>query len=222
MSAETLVEHFSDLEDPRCSGKIEHRLIDIMVIAVCAVIAGAESWQDMELYGHDKSDWLSSFLCLPNGIPSHDTFRRVFMLIDPEIFERQFMAWTQALSAAQYDQEVVAIDGKSVRRSLDRSRHQGPLHIVSAWSCDQRLVLGQRQIAEKSNEITAIPELPDTLDIRNTIVTLDAMGCQRTIASKILDKGADYLITLKANQGRMFRAFPLLIESLGLFKLVRV
>ena len=206
MSAETLVEHFSDLEDPRCSGKIEHRLIDIMVIAVCAVIAGAESWQDMELYGHDKSDWLSSFLCLPNGIPSHDTFRRVFMLIDPEIFERQFMAWTQALSAAQYDQEVVAIDGKSVRRSLDRSRHQGPLHIVSAWSCDQRLVLGQRQIAEKSNEITAIPELPDTLDIRNAIVTLDAMGCQRTIASKILDKGADYLITLKANQGRMFKA----------------
>jgi predicted transposase YbfD/YdcC len=206
MTAETLVEHFSALEDPRCSGKIEHHLIDILVIAVCAVIAGAESWQDMELYGQDKSDWLSSFLELPNGVPSHDTFRRVFMLIDPETFERRFTAWTQVFSAAQLDQEVVAIDGKTVRRSFDRGRNQGSLHIVSAWSCERRLVLGQRQVAEKSNEITAIPELLDTLDIHNTIVTLDAMGCQRTIASKILDKGADYLITLKANQGRMFKA----------------
>lgn len=206
MTAESLVGHFSDLEDPRCLGKIEHHLIDIMVIAVCAVIAGAESWQDMELYGQDKSDWLSRFLGLPNGIPSHDTFRRVFMLIDPETFEQRFTAWTQDFSAAQGDQEVVAIDGKTVRRSFDRSRNQGPLHIVSAWSCDRRLVLGQRQVAEKSNEITAIPELFDTLDIKDTIVTLDAMGCQKTIASKILQKGADYLITLKANQGRMFKA----------------
>lgn len=206
MTAETLVEHFSELEDPRCPGKIEHHLIDILVIAVCAVIAGAESWLDMALYGQEKEGWLSSFLKLPNGIPSHDTFRRVFMLIDPESFERYFTAWTQALSDAQCDQEVVAIDGKTVRGSFDFSRNQGPLHIVSAWACDRRLVLGQRQVDEKSNEITAIPQLLDTLNIKDTVVTLDAMGCQRTICTKIQDKGADYLVTLKANQGRMFAA----------------
>lgn len=206
MTAETLVEHFSRLEDPRCEGKIEHHLIDILVIAVCAVIAGAESWLDMALYGQEKEDWLSSFLKLPNGIPSHDTFRRVFMLIDPESFERQFVTWAQTLSDARCDKEVVAIDGKTVRGSFDVRRHQGPLHIVSAWACAQRLVLGQQQVDEKSNEITAIPQLLDTLDIKDTIVTLDAMGCQRAICTKIQDKGADYLVTLKANQGRMFAA----------------
>jgi predicted transposase YbfD/YdcC len=206
MTAETLVGHFSGLNDPRCSGKIEHELMDILVIAVCAVIAGAESWLDIALYGQEKVEWLSSFLALANGIPAHDTFRRVFMLIDPEPFERRFAAWSQAFAAAQCDQEVIAIDGKTVRRSFDRRCDQGPLHIVSAWACDRRLVLGQRQVGDKSNEITAIPELLDTLDIKDTIVTLDAMGCQRAICTKILDKCADYLVTLKANQGRMFAA----------------
>ncbi len=201
MSAKKLAEHFSKLEDPRCSGKVEHLVIDILVIAVCAVIAGAESWVDMALYGQNKADWLSTFLRLPNGIPAHDTFRRVFMLIDPEDFESRFTAWTQAF-AVSVDREVVAIDGKTVRGSFDRSRDQGPLHIVSAWASERGLVLGQRQVADKSNEITAVPELLDTLDLKGSIVTLDAMGCQKAIVSKILERGADYLVTLKANQGK--------------------
>jgi predicted transposase YbfD/YdcC len=180
MSAKKLAEHFSELEDPRCSGKVEHLLIDILVIAVCAVIAGAESWVDMALYGQNKADWLSTFLRLPNGIPAHDTFRRVFMLIDPEDFESRFTAWTQAF-AVSVDREVVAIDGKTVRGSFDRSRDQGPLHIVSAWASERGLVLGQRQVGDKSNEITAVPELLDTLDLKGSIVTLDAMGCQKAI-----------------------------------------
>jgi predicted transposase YbfD/YdcC len=205
MTAKKLVEHFAGLEDPRCGGKIEHFLIDILVIAVCAVIAGAESWVDMELYGEQKAHWLATFLALPNGIPAHDTFRRVFMLIDPRDFESRFTAWTQAF-ARSTDREVIAIDGKTVRGSFDRSRDQGPLHIVSAWASERGLVLGQRQVDDKSNEITAIPELLDTLELKRSIVTLDAMGCQRAIASKILERGADYLVTLKANQGKMFAA----------------
>lgn len=205
MMVEKLVEHFSGLQDPRCDGKIEHRLIDILVIAVCAVIAGAESWVDMALYGRSKAGWLESFLALPSGIPAHDTFRRVFMLIDPEAFEACFAAWAHSF-AENLDREVIAIDGKTLRRSFDRGRDQGPLHIVSAWASERGLVLGQRQVSDKSNEITAIPELLDTLILKGSIVTLDAMGCQRAIARKILDRGADYLVTLKANQGRMFAA----------------
>ena len=198
MSARKLAEHFSELEDPRCSGKVEHLLIDILVIA------GAESWVDMALYGQNKADWLSTFLRLPNGIPAHDTFRRVFMLIDPEDFESRFTAWSQAF-AVSVDREVVAIDGKTVRGSFDRSRDQGPLHIVSAWASERGLVLGQRQVGDKSNEITAVPELLDTLDLKGSIVTLDAMGCQKAIVSKILERGADYLVTLKAQSGQDLR-----------------
>jgi predicted transposase YbfD/YdcC len=205
MSVRTLVEEFSALEDPRCGGKVEHRLIDILVIAVCAVIAGAESWEDIALYGRSKIGWLGTFLALPNGIPAHDTFRRVFMLIDPGRFERCFEAWVRSFGAP-VDREVVAIDGKTIRGSFDRGREQGPLHVVSAWACDRRLVLGQRQVGDKSNEITAIPELLDVLDIKGAIVTLDAMGCQRAIATRILERGADYLVTLKANQGKKFTA----------------
>ena len=131
MSVEKLVEHFSALEDPRCAGKVEHRLIDILVIAVCAVIACAESWDDIALYGRNKLGWLRSFLTLANGIPSHDTFRRVFMLIDPDAFEACFSTWAQSFAEA-FDREVVAIDGKTLRRSFDRGRAQGPLHLVSA------------------------------------------------------------------------------------------
>ena len=205
MSVRRLVEEFSALEDPRCGGKVEHRLIDILVIAVCAVIAGAESWEDMALYGRSKQEWLGTFLALPNGIPSHDTFRRVFMLIDTGRFEACFEAWARSFGTT-LDREVVAIDGKTIRGSFDRSRDQAALHVVSAWASDRGLVLGQRQVGDKSNEITAIPELLDVLDIKGAIVTLDAMGCQRAIASKILERGADYLVTLKANQGKKHSA----------------
>ena len=205
MSVEKLVEHFSALEDPRCAGKVEHRLIDILVIAVCAVIACAESWDDIALYGRNKLGWLQSFLTLANGIPSHDTFRRVFMLIDPGAFEACFTAWAQSFVKA-FDREVVAIDGKTVRRSFDRGRAQGPLHLVSAWASGQGLALGQRAVDGKSNEITAIPALLKTLSLKNSIVTLDAMGCQKTIAGRILERGADYLLVLKANHGKAFLA----------------
>src|SRR3982751_5200261 len=149
--------------------------------------------------------WLETFLALPNGIPSHDTFRRVFMLIDPDAFEVCFSAWAQSFAEA-FDREVVAIDGKTLRRSFDRGRAQGPLHLVSAWASEQGLVLGQREVDGKSNEITAIPALLETLSLKNCIVTLDAMGCQKTIAGRILERHADYLLVLKANQGKAFRA----------------
>ena len=187
---EKLIEHLSELDDPRCPGKVEHRLIDILVIAVCAVIACAESWEDIALYGRSKLDGLRPFLALPNGIPSHDTFRRVFMLIDPNAFEACFTAWVRGITPLG-EQEVVAIDGKTVRRSFDRGREQSPLHLVSAWASEQGLVLGQRRVDDKSNEITAIPELLDVLSLEHTLVTLDAMGCQTAIAQRILERQAE-------------------------------
>jgi predicted transposase YbfD/YdcC len=205
MSIESLVQHFGAVEDPRCGGKIEHRLIDILVIAVCAVIACAESWDDIALYGRSKLGWLRRFLELPNGIPSHDTFRRVFMLIDPAAFEAGFAAWAGSL-ASGFAREVVAIDGKTMRRSFDQGRGQSPLHIVSAWASEQGLVLGQYCVDDKSNEITAIPALLDQLVLDNSIVTLDAMGCQRAIAERVLARGGDYLLTLKANHPRAHTA----------------
>jgi predicted transposase YbfD/YdcC len=202
---EKLIEHLSELDDPRCPGKVEHRLIDLLVIAVCAVIACAESWEDIALYGRSKQDWLRRFLALPNGVPSHDTFRRVFMLIDPDAFEACFTAWAQGI-APLGKHEVVAIDGKTVRRSFERGREQAPLHLVSAWASEQGLVLGQRQVDDKSNEITAIPELLDALALEGTLVTLDAMGCQKAIAQRILDRRADYLLVLKAHHGHAYTA----------------
>jgi len=193
-----LAQYFSTIEDPRCSGKVEHRLVDILVIAACAVIACAESWDDIALYGRSKLAWLRTFLELRNGIPSHDTFRRVFMLIDPEAFEAGFATWVGALTTG-FEREVVAIDGKTIRRSFDHGREQSPLHVVSAWASEQGLVLGQRCVDSKSNEITAVPELLDQLALQNSIVTLDAMGCQTAIAEKILARGGDYLLTLKGN-----------------------
>ena len=198
MSIEKLGQYFVAVEDPRCSGKIEHRLVEVLVVAVCAVIACAESWDDIALYGRSKLTWLRTFLELTNGIPSHDTFRRVFMLIDPDAFEAGFAKWVGSL-ADRFEREVVAIDGKTIRRSFDRGREQSPLHVVSAWASEQGLVLGQRCVDGKSNEITAVPELLDQLALGNSIVTLDAMGCQTAIAEKILARGGDYLLTLKGN-----------------------
>ena len=195
MSIENLAQYLGAIEDPRCSGKVGHRLLDILVIAVCAVIACAESWCDIALYGRSKLAWLRRFLELPNGIPSHDTVRRVFMLIDPDAFEAGFTAWVGSLVAG-FEREVVAIDGKTLRRSFDHGREQSPLHLVSAWASEQGLVLGQRCVDGKSNEITAIPALLDQLALQNSIVTLDAMGCQTAIAEKILARGGDYLLTL--------------------------
>jgi predicted transposase YbfD/YdcC len=202
---EGLASCFTGLEDPRETRRCDHQLVDILAIAVCAVVACAESWEDIELYGRSKRAWLETFLALPNGIPSHDTFRRVFMLIDPDAFEACFTRWAQSL-ADGIEREVVALDGKTVRRSGSRRHEHGPLHLVSAWASGRGLALGQRAVDGKSNEITALPELLDTLRLEGCIVTLDAMGCQKAIAERIRAKGADYLLVLKANHGHAFGA----------------
>src|ERR671912_1167449 len=202
---EGLAACFAGLADPRATRRCDHPLIDILVIAVCAVIACAESWEDIELYGRSKQAWLETFLALPNGIPSHDTFRRVFMLLDPDAFEACFAKWAQSL-AVGVEREVIAVDGKTVRRSGSRRHEHGPLHLVSAWASGRGLALGQREVDGKSNEIAAIPELLDVLRLDGCIVTLDAMGCQKGIAERIRAKGADHLLVLKANHGRAFEA----------------
>ncbi len=202
---EGLAACFAGLADPRETRRCDHRLIDILAIAVCAVIACAESWEDIALSGRSKRAWLETVLELPNGIPSHDTFRRVFMLLDPDAFEACFAAWAQPL-AVGVEREVMAVDGKTVRRSASRRHEHGPLHLVSAWASGRGLALGQREVDGESNEIAAIPELLEALRLDGCIVTLDAMGCQKDIAARIRAKGADYLLVLKANHGRAFEA----------------
>src|SRR3954467_10071588 len=202
---EGLAACFAGLSDPRETSRCDHRLVDILAIAVCAVVACAESWEDIELYGRSKRAWLETFLALPNGIPPQHTFRRVFMLIDPDAFEACFTRWAQSL-ADGIEREVVALDGKTVRRSGSRRHERGPLHLVSAWASGRGLALGQRAVDDKSNEIAAIPELLDALHLDGCIVTLDAMGCQKGIAERIRAKGVDYLLALKANHGRSFQA----------------
>jgi predicted transposase YbfD/YdcC len=201
----SVVEHFSKLTDPRIDRKKRHKLLDIVVIAVCGVICGANDWVGIEAFGNAKYEWLKRFLQLPNGIPSHDTFGRVFSLISPIEFQNCFMNWIQAaveISAGQ----IVPIDGKTLRRSHDRSSNKSAIHMVSAWASQNRVVLGQVKTDEKSNEITAIPELLRVLDVNGCIVTIDAMGCQKKIAEQIIDQGGDYVLGLKGNQGNLLSA----------------
>ena len=200
-----LLDAFTEFPDPRCIGRTRHRFIDTLVIAVCAVIAGAESWVDIADYGQAKAEWLGQFLKLPGGIPSHDTFRRIFSILDAGAFERQFSHWVEGCYTP-LDREVVAIDGKTVRRSFNRGTEQGPLHIVSAFATERGLSLGQLAVDGKSNEITAIPTLLDSLALKGNIVTIDAMGCQRAIAQQIITQQADYLLALKGNQKKRYRA----------------
>jgi predicted transposase YbfD/YdcC len=196
---DSLVYHFSVIEDPRMDRSKEHLLSDILVIAVCAMLCGAEHFTDFEDFGEAKEDFFRTFLQLPHGIPSHDTFRRVFALLDPQQFADCFRRWTEGLRKA-IGQEIVAVDGKTLRRSHDRAKGKGPVHMVSAWARENGLVLGQVKVDGKSNEITAIPELLQTLKLAGCIVTIDAMGCQTKIAGEIAAAGADYVLALKANQ----------------------
>lgn len=205
----SLAEHFADLEDPRAEHLTDHKLLDIVMIAICAVICGAESWTDVELFGNERLTWLKQFLELKNGIPSHDTFGRVFARLNPSQFQSCFISWVQAVFQKTAGQ-VLAVDGKSVRRSHDRANGQEAIHIVSAWATANHLVLGQQKVNDKSNEITAIPELLRLLEINGCIVTIDAMGCQTEIAEQIIDQGADYLLTVKGNQ-------PHLLEDMAFF-----
>jgi len=192
--------HFEELADPRAVHRTQHRLIDILIITICAVICGADGWVDVELFGKSKLPWLKTFLELPNGIPSHDTIGRVFSALDPKQFQDCFLRWIQAISEIS-EGEIVAIDGKTVRRSHDRVLGKKAIHMVNAWASDNRLALGQVKVDEKSNEITAIPELLQALALSGCIVTIDAMGCQREIASQIVEQEADYLLALEENQG---------------------
>ena len=213
--APSITSFFSVLEDPRPDHTRRHKLIDIMTIAICGVICGADSWVELEQFGKSKEEWLKGFLELPNGIPFHDTFGRVFALLDAQQFRDCFLAWVQAVSAVTRGQ-AIAIDGKTLRRSHDKSLGKSAIHMVSAWASENRLVLGQTKVAEKSNEITAIPELLALLDISGCIVTIDAMGCQKEIARLIIEDSGDYVLALKENQGQLYREVKELFEDEGL------
>jgi predicted transposase YbfD/YdcC len=197
-----LLEHFVGLEDPRVERTKLHPLLTIVTIALCAVVCGAESWEDIAEFGETKADWLARFLDLPNGVPSHDTFNRVFAALDPPQFQACFQRWMQAV-ATVLPTEVIAVDGKTVRGSQDRGNGKGAIHLVSAWASTNRLVLGQIQVDDKSNEITAIPELLRALALHGCLVTIDAIGCQKAIAQQILDQRADYVLALKENQPKL-------------------
>ncbi len=203
--AVALLDHFASLPDPRIARHRWHKLSDILVIAVCAVLCGAESFPAIEDFGHEREEWLKQFLELPEGIPSHDTFNRVFRLLDPVQFQACFLSWMQAVVEATVG-EVVAIDGKALRRSFEKGTAKRAIHMVSAWATANGVVLGQRKVDTKSNEITAIPELLDLLALTGCIVTIDAMGCQRAIAQKIVAQGADYVLALKGNQPTLEQA----------------
>ncbi len=204
--------HFNVLTDPRQKGKIDHMLLDIITISICAVICGANTWPDIYEYGQTKEYWLKTFLQLPGGIPSADTFRRVFILIDKDEFENCFINWITAIENVTEGQ-VIAIDGKTNRGTRDKASGKSPIHVVSAWASENRITLGQIKTEEKSNEITAIPELLNLLVIKGCIVTIDAMGCQKAIAEKIIDKEADYVLALKGNQGNLSKDVELFFDD---------
>jgi predicted transposase YbfD/YdcC len=195
-----VTKYFKSLKDPRRRHRRLHSLQDIIVIALCAVIAGAQDWQEIALFGRERRDWFKRFLQLAHGIPSHDTFERVFDRLAPEAFQACFRQWVEAIQEALSFKHI-ALDGKTLRGS--GSGKLGPLHLVSAWASAQRLSLGQVATSEKSNEITAIPLLLDLLDLHGALVTIDAMGCQKTIAQKIVDGEGDYVLTVKDNQGHL-------------------
>jgi predicted transposase YbfD/YdcC len=180
-----------------------HELLDIVAITICAVICGADNWVDIELFGNSKRKWLGRFLSLPNGIPSHDTFGRVFGMVDPDEFEQCFIEWVRDVHQLSSGQ-VIAIDGKTARGSSTKGK--GAIHLVSAWASANHLVLAQAKVDQKSNEITAIPELLEILELSGCIVTIDAMGCQTQIAEQIVDKQADYVLALKANQKHLYES----------------
>lgn len=199
IAPESLMDFLEALEDPRIDRTKKHALIDILVIAICAAICGAKTWIDIQDFGESKKDWFSTFLNLEHGIPSHDTFRRVFMILEPEKFLDIFIKWVEAITK-DTDLKQICIDGKTLRRSFDKGKASSAIHMVNAWSTGASLSLGQLKSEGKSNEITTVPKLLDRLNIKGCIVSADAMSCQKKIAEKILDKQADYLLALKGNQ----------------------
>lgn len=201
----SMVVQFGGLKDPRIERTKRHSLVDIVCLAICAVMAGAEGWEDIEEFGQQKEAWLRTFLQLPHGIPSHDTIARVFRMLDSDVFEACFRDWICVVNQ-RLGTRHIALDGKAIRRSHDRLMMKGMLHLVSAWSVDNRLVLAQRAVDEKSNEITALPELLKALQLEGAIVTIDAMGCQKEIAAQIAQQKGQYILAVKDNQPRLHAA----------------
>ncbi len=207
----TIQKHFGTLTDSRTANK-RHLLIDIITISICAVICGASTYEQIVAFGKAKFKWLDTFLELPNGIPSHDTFGRVFSIINPREFQNSFMEWVEDVSQ-RLENEIIAIDGKTLRRSHDNASGKKAIHMVNAWATGANIVLGQFKTEEKSNEITAIPLLLKMLDISDNIITIDAMGCQKKIASVIIDKKADYVLSLKENHPVMHENTKLYLDD---------
>ncbi len=200
--SESFLKHFENLQDPRMKNNHNkrHSLTDILVLTILAVICGAESWVDVEEFGDLKQGWLETFLSLPNGIPSHDTIGGVFARLSPETLQDSFLSWINSLVEIS-NGEIIAIDGKTLRHSYGRAINRKAIHMISAWACNNKLVLGQMKVDEKSNEITAIPELLKMIDIKGCTITIDAMGTQKEIAKQIIQQEADYILALKGNQG---------------------
>jgi predicted transposase YbfD/YdcC len=212
ISAATIESHFSSLTDPRIQHKVRHKLTDIIVITICAVISGADGWTEVEEYGNAKHEWLRSFLELPFGIPSHDTFGNVFAVLSLSEFESCFLSRIRAVFDL-IGVDMIAIDGKRLCNSYDRASKKAAIHMVSAWASENHVVLGQVKTDEHSNEITAIPELLKVLEIKGCIVTTDAIGTQKEISSQIIDKGGDYVLALKGNQKSLYEDVKLFFED---------
>jgi predicted transposase YbfD/YdcC len=212
LSETNIFSYFADLEDPRTGNNIAHPLENVITIAILAVICGADGWVDVESYGKAKKDWLATFLNLEKGIPSHDTFGRVFRWLDEEAFQSRFVQWTASI-CQQTQGEIVAMDGKKLRRSQDKRKGRDGIWMVSAWASENRLVLGQKKVDEKSNEITAVPELLAQLDISGCVVTLDALNTQTAIAKQIVGANADYILAVKKNQGTLYEDLEMLFDG---------
>jgi predicted transposase YbfD/YdcC len=198
----SLIDYFGDLPDPRVRGRTDYPLIEIIFLSISAIISGFDGWEAIEDFGHGKLDWLRKFLPYENGIPRHDTIARVMSCLSPKALQSCFVSWVQSIAKIT-DGEIVAIDGKQARHSYDTKNRKAAIHMVSAWACQNGVVLGQQKTDAKSNEITAIPQLLDILELNGCIVTIDAMGCQRDIAKKIREGGADYVLALKGNQSEL-------------------
>ena len=206
-----LLDYFKDVTDPRVERTKLHKLKDILAIAICATICGAEGWTEIAFFGECKQQWLKTFLELKNGIPSDDTFRRVISALQPDDFETYFQKWTKAISNNHSD--IISIDGKTLRRSHDNANGKSAIHLVSAWACENKLVFGQVATDEKSNEITAIPKLLEMLVLDGSVVTIDAMGCQKKIAEKIIDGGGEYIFSLQGNHGTLHEEVKLFMDD---------
>jgi predicted transposase YbfD/YdcC len=212
LSKTNIFSYFADLEDPRSGNNIAHPLENVVTIAILAVICGADGWVDVERYGKAKKDWLATFLNLENSIPSHDTFGRVFRWLDEEAFQSRFVEWTASI-CEQTKGEIVAIDGKKLRRSQEKRKGRDGIWMVSAWASENRLVLGQKKVDEKSNEITAGPDLLAQLDISGCVVTLDALNTQTAIAEQSVRANADYILAVKKNQGTLYQDIKMLFDG---------